>query len=127
MAAYYPMLKQLHIILALISVSLLAYRWLLSFKAPPAVQSRWLKIAPHLCNTLLLLGGAVMLAMHSRLLHQPWVITKLVVLVPYIVLGALALKSPGRGKKLGAGLLALALFGYMYGASVTGSVWSWLG
>lgn len=127
MAAFYPLFKQLHVILALISLSLFVYRWRLSFKAAPPVQPRWLTISPHLCNSLLFAGGIAMLAMHSRLLHQPWLITKLIVVLLYIGLGIMAFKSTERGQKLGKGLLALALFGYMYGASVTGSVWSWLG
>lgn len=126
MIASYPMLKQLHVILALASVLLLAYRWLLSFTKAPSTQPRWLKIAPHICNTLLLAGGILMLTMHTSLWHQPWLMAKLVVLVLYIGLGAMALKRPARRQKLIAGLLALVLFGYMYGASVTGSIWSWL-
>lgn len=120
MIDYYPMLKQLHIILALISVLLFTYRWTLSFGGSPRLQRRWLKVAPHVNDTLLLLTGIVLVViLQMSLGQQPWLIAKLIALVLYIGLGIMAIKRQSRGQKLIAGLAALAVYGYIVGVSVT--------
>lgn len=58
--------------------------------------------------------------------QQPWLMGKLIALVVYIGLGVMALKRPARGQKLVAGIAAIAVFGYMIGAAITKSAWSWL-
>ena len=127
MIAYYPMLKQLHIILALISVLLFIYRWVLSFGDRHRLQRRWLKVAPHVNDTLLLLTGIVMMeTLQMSLGQRPWLMVKLIALVLYIGLGVMAIKRQSQGQKLAAGLAALAVYGYMIGASFTKSPWAWL-
>ena len=127
MIAYYPMLKQLHIILALISVLLFIYRWALSFGGRHRLQRRWLKVAPHVNDTLLLLTGIVMMeTLQMSLGQRPWLMVKLIALVLYIGLGVMAIKRQSQGQKLAAGLAALAVYGYMIGASFTKSPWAWL-
>lgn len=127
MITYYPMLKQLHIILALISVLLFIYRWALSFGDRHRLQRRWLKVAPHVNDTLLLLTGIVMMeTLQMSLGQRPWLMVKLIALVLYIGLGVMAIKRQSQGQKLAAGLAALAVYGYMIGASFTKSPWAWL-
>ena len=127
MIAYYPMLKHLHMTLALISVLLFLYRWILALGSSARLQQRWLKIVPHLNDTLLLLFGVVLaVTLQMSPGQQPWLMAKLIALVLYIGLGVMALKRPGRNQKLIAGLAALAVFGYMMGAAITKSPWSWL-
>ncbi|MFQ2195486.1 SirB2 family protein [Aeromonas jandaei] len=127
MIAYYPMLKHLHMTLALVSLLLFAYRWSLALSGSARLQQKWLKILPHINDTFLLLLG-VLLAVALQLSPglQPWLLAKLIALALYIGLGVMALKRPARGQKLLAGLAALAVFGYMVGAAVTKSPWSWL-
>ncbi|MGL6265123.1 SirB2 family protein [Aeromonas jandaei] len=127
MIAYYPMLKHLHMTLALVSLLLFAYRWSLALSGSARLQQKWLKILPHINDTFLLLLG-VLLAVALQLSpgQQPWLLAKLIALVLYIGLGVMALKRPARGQKLLAGLAALVVFGYMVGAAVTKSPWSWL-
>ncbi|MDF2403858.1 SirB2 family protein [Aeromonas sp. 5HA1] len=127
MIAYYPLLKHLHMTLAIVSLLLFVYRWMLSLNASPRLQQRWLKIAPHVNDTFLLLFG-VLLAVTLQMSpgQQPWLMTKLIALVVYIGLGVMALKRPDRSQKLMAGVAALAVFGYMVGAAMTKSAWSWL-
>ncbi|PMU06328.1 SirB2 family protein [Aeromonas salmonicida] len=127
MIAYYPLLKHLHMTLAIVSLLLFVYRWMLSLNASPRLQQRWLKIAPHVNDTFLLLFGvllAVTLQMSPS--QQPWLMAKLIALVVYIGLGVMALKRPTRSQKLMAGVATLAVFGYMVGAAMTKSAWSWL-
>ncbi|WP_421243250.1 SirB2 family protein [Aeromonas enteropelogenes] len=127
MIAYYPMLKHLHMMLALVSLLLFLYRWGLALAGSVRLQQKWLKVLPHINDTFLLLFGvllAVVLQMSPG--QQPWLMAKLVALVVYIGLGVMALKRPAQGQKLVAGVAALAVFGYMVGAAITKSPWSWL-
>lgn len=127
MIAYYPMLKHLHMTLALVSLLLFVYRWSLALGGSERLQQKWLKILPHVNDTFLLLLGillAVSLQMNPG--QQPWLMGKLIALVVYIGLGVMALKRPARGQKLVAGIAAIAVFGYMIGAAITKSAWSWL-
>ncbi|MFM5641388.1 SirB2 family protein [Aeromonas veronii] len=127
MIAYYPMFKHLHMTLALVSLLLFIYRWTLALAGSARLQQKWLKILPHINDTFLLLFG-VLLAVALQLSpgQQPWLMAKLIALVLYIGLGVMALKRPARGQKLVAGVAALAVFGYMVGAAITKSAWSWL-
>ena len=127
MIAYYPMFKHLHMTLALVSLLLFIYRWSLALAGSDRLQQKWLKILPHINDTFLLLFG-VLLAVALQLSpgQQPWLMAKLMALVLYIGLGVMALKRPARTQKLVAGVAALAVFGYMIGAAITKSAWSWL-
>ncbi|MDM5072876.1 SirB2 family protein [Aeromonas bestiarum] len=127
MIAYYPMLKHLHMTLAIVSLLLFVYRWMLSLNGSPRLQQRWLKIAPHVNDTFLLLFGVLLaVTLHMSPGQQPWLMAKLIALVVYIGLGVMALKRPARNQKLVAGFAALAVFGYMVGAAISKSAWSWL-
>jgi uncharacterized membrane protein SirB2 len=79
------------------------------------------RIAPHLVDTLLL-ASAVTLAVWSGQypFAQNWLSAKLIALVGYIVLGAIALKR-GRTRTVRtcAFIGALALFGYIVAVAVT--------
>ena len=127
MIAYYPMFKHLHMTLALVSLLLFIYRWSLALAGSDRLQQKWLKILPHINDTFLLLFG-VLLAVTLQLSpgQQPWLMAKLIALVLYIGLGVMALKRPARSQKLVAGVAALAVFGYMIGAAITKSAWSWV-
>ena len=127
MIAYYPLLKHLHMTLALVSLLLFLYRWLLAIGGSPRLQQKWLKVLPHVNDTFLLLLG-VLLAVTLQMSpgQQPWLMAKLIALVVYIGFGVMALKRPARGQKVLAGVAALVVFGYMVGAALTKSPWSWL-
>ena len=101
MIAYYPMLKHLHMTLALVSLLLFLYRWSLALAGSGRLQQKWLKVLPHINDTFLLLFG-VLLAVTLQLSpgQQPWLMAKLIALVVYIGLGVMALKRPARGQKL---------------------------
>jgi uncharacterized membrane protein SirB2 len=76
---------------------LLRYLWML--RGSPLLQRRWVRILPHVNDTLLLVSG---LAMALRLQQSPftqtWLTAKLVALLAYILLGSIALKR-GRTRR----------------------------
>jgi uncharacterized membrane protein SirB2 len=119
----YLLLKHFHMTCAALSGSFFLVRgaWMLAGSA--LLQRRWVKVVPHIVDTLLL-ASAIGLAVWSRQYPgvMPWLTAKVVALVVYIVLGAVALKY-GRTKGIRAAALAAALvtFGYIVAVAVTKS------
>ncbi|MGB6188498.1 MAG: SirB2 family protein [Aeromonas molluscorum] len=126
MIAYYPLLKHLHMAFAIVSILLFIYRWALAINGSPRLQQRWLKILPHVNDTLLLLAGVVLaVTLQMNPGSQPWLLAKLIALVVYIGLGAMALKRPDRKQKVIAGIAALLVFNYIIGVAISKSPWAW--
>tara|TARA_R110002167_G_scaffold247863_2_gene453754 strand:+ start:128629 stop:129021 length:393 start_codon:yes stop_codon:yes gene_type:complete len=124
MVTYYTLIKNLHIMLALVSVALFAYRWLRSICTSTGFKPKHLKVLTHFNDTLLLLTGVVLVALlQMNVADQAWLIAKLIALVVYIGLGVLAIKCHHRGQKLLAGTAALLVFSYIVGASMSHAAW----
>ena len=105
----YNFLRQLHISCAAISIALFALRWTLDCSGRSWRQWRWLRIAPH-ANDTVLLTAAIGLAAWS---HQypwqlPWLGAKVLLLLLYIGLGKRALRPAlPRTIRMAWGLAAL--------------------
>lgn len=121
----YALIKLLHMSTAALSFSLFVLRGVWMLRAPQRLQQRWVRIAPHVIDTLLL-GSAVTLAVWSRQypVALDWLSAKLVALLVYIVLGMIALKrGRTRGVRLIAWLAALTVFGYIVAVARTRDAW----
>jgi uncharacterized membrane protein SirB2 len=94
----------------------------------PNLQRRWVKTAPHIIDTLLLVS-AVILAVQMRIspLEHSWLMAKIIALLAYIGIGTVALKQ-GRSKqvRVTAWLLGLATFMYIVSVAFTKSTMGWL-
>jgi len=82
--------------LAIISISGFMVRGLLAINQHPAVKQRWIRIVPHIIDTLLLIA-AIYLAYSLRAnpMTQPWLAAKIIALVVYIGLGTQVIKMKG--------------------------------
>ena len=108
-------LKFLHLSCVLLSYSLFFLRGLWVLRVSPIIQQRWVRIAPHIIDTVLL-GSAITLAVQLGIspLAAPWLLAKIIALLLYIVLGSIALKhGKTRRVKLIAWLAAQAIFFYI--------------
>lgn len=86
-------MKHIHLTLAAISISLFIFRFVLSLMDSPKLQQKWLKIAPHVIDTFLLLVGIGMWAKFALSpLEQMWFAEKLIGVVAYIFTGVYTLK-----------------------------------
>ncbi len=86
-------MKHLHITLAAISVLLFAYRFLLMFIDTEKLNKKWLKILPHVIDTLLLtvgIGLAVKLGFNPT--EHMWLAEKLIAIAAYIFTAYYTLK-----------------------------------
>lgn len=92
----YMVLKHSHITFAALSILFFTLRgyWMLS--TPEKLKRRWVRIAPHIIDTLLLVSAiALTITVSQYPFTHSWLTAKLIALIAYIVLGTIALK---RGK-----------------------------
>jgi uncharacterized membrane protein SirB2 len=112
-------LHGLFVILSLIGFITRGY-WML--RDCPALHARWVKITPHVIDTLLLITAlwAAWVMFWSNGAHPTFLTVKIVGLIAYIVLGTVALKR-GRTKAIrtGAFVAAIALFVYLMAVGKT--------
>lgn len=117
----YLAVKHIHITCAALSFLLFSLRGIWMLQGSALLQRRWVKIAPHAVDTLLLASALVMVFWSAQYpFAQAWLTAKVVALVAYIILGTIALK---RGKtkavRLSAFLAALAVFAYIVKVALT--------
>jgi uncharacterized membrane protein SirB2 len=68
-------------------------RVILAETNPARLHTKWLKITPHVVDTLLLLSGFGLVLQGQWLSgNYNWLITKLLILLAYIILGRLAMR-----------------------------------
>jgi uncharacterized membrane protein SirB2 len=111
----YLSLKHFHMTCAALSGSLFLLRGAWMLRASNMLQAKWVRIGPHIVDTLLL-ASAIGLAAWSHQYpgQQPWLTAKVSALLGYIVLGSIALKrGRSKGQRLAAFAGALALFAYI--------------
>ncbi len=111
----YLFLKQIHIACVILSATGFCVRGLWMINRPQLLTLRWVRVAPHLVDTLLLASalGLVFQAGISTL-QQPWMVAKIAGLLLYIVLGSIALKrGRTRAARISAFAAALATLGYI--------------
>lgn len=127
MAEAWWTLRTLHLGAVVASLALFFLRGLWMMVSPQKLQRRWVRVVPHLVDTVLLasaIGLAWLTAQYPW--QQPWLATKILALVAYVVLGSVALKR-GRTPRVRAiaFVAALGTFGYIVAVAVTHSVLPW--
>jgi uncharacterized membrane protein SirB2 len=117
----YLTLKTLHQTAVLLSFAGFFVRGGAALAGAAWVRGRMARTLPHVVDTVLL-ASAIAMAWMLRLnpVHTPWLAAKIVALVVYIVLGAVALR-PGRSREARgvAWVGALLCFGYIVSVAVT--------
>ena len=117
-------LKYLHVTCVVLSISGYLLRGVWMMRASPWLQKKWVRIVPHVIDTVLL-GSAILLAIEIRQYPfvQGWLTAKVLALTAYIVVGAIGLKY-GRTKKIriAAWLGAVAIFAYIVLVALTRQV-----
>lgn len=114
-------IKIFHLGAAAISISGFIARFLLRLTASAYSQKRWLKIAPHIVDTILFVSGILLVInTHWNPLTHAWLGAKLLALLAYIIFGLFALRFTQQKKyMLLSFLLALASFAYIIAAALS--------
>lgn len=121
----YTLLKQLHLVTLAITLALFVLRGAWMMMDSPRLQARWVRIVPHVNDTLLLASGlGLAFLMQQYPLVHGWLTAKFFALIAYIVLGTIALK---RGKtkpqRIAAWIATLGVFAYMVAVARAHAPW----
>ncbi|GAA0782150.1 SirB2 family protein [Castellaniella ginsengisoli] len=121
---YYFPIKHLHVTAVTLSIVLFLIRAYWSVTGSALLQHRLVRILPHVVDTVLLVCGVILAAMIGP--EQPWILSKIVLLIAYIGVGSYAIK---RGRtprsRLIAAVIAVAIFAYIVGVALSKSPLSW--
>ena len=117
----YLMLRCLHLTAVILSLALFALRGLWMLADSPRLQRRWVRIAPHLIDTVLLVSAiGLTLILRQYPFVDGWLTAKVLALILYILLGGIALRrGPTRTIRASAWIAALATFGYIVSVART--------
>lgn len=111
----FMLLKFLHIGCVGVSYALFFLRGLWTLNDSAIMQQRWVKIVPHVVDTLLLSSAiALTVLIRQYPFADAWLTAKVLALLLYIVLGSIALKrAKSKAMRLTSWLAAQAVFGYI--------------
>lgn len=115
------LLKTVHVTCVASSYMLFLLRGIWSLNGSPVMRQRWVRIAPHVVDTILLASAmALAFGIEQYPFVDAWLTAKVIALVLYIVLGSVALKY-GRSRKIriAAWLAAQAVFFYIVLVAIT--------
>ncbi len=89
----YMLVKHIHLSAVALSVILFVVRFVWAQFNPAFLQRKWVKIAPHIIDTVLLLSAIVLCIMLSQYpFVNDWLTFKVLGVILYIAFGLLALK-----------------------------------
>ena len=117
----YIVVKYLHVSCAALSYGGFLARGILMLRAAPMLQARWVRIVPHVVDTMLL-ASAVALSVMSRRYPfvEPWLTAKVIAVVVYIGAGMVALRrGKTRRSRIIAWIVAQIVFVYIVAVAVT--------
>ena len=121
----YLIFKALHVCTAIISILSFIIRGIWMMQSSSALDKKWVRITPHINDTLLLVSAIVLVIITAQYPGPAvWINAKIIGLIVYIVLGVIALK---RGKTLIVRIIAwvgaLASFAFVYATALHKSVY----
>lgn len=122
-------LKLIHVSCVIISFAGFVTRSFWILFRPRMLKKKWVKIFPHLIDTILLLSAILLLVqLQLSLLDNHWLLAKIGALLVYIALGLIAFKA-GRSARIRwpvfiiAWILAVSVFFYIVSVAVTKSTY----
>ncbi len=120
----YYLIKHLHVTAVSLSITLFLIRAYWSITGSSLLQARIVRILPHVVDTVLLVCGVILAAMIGP--NQPWILTKIVLLLVYIGVGTIAIKrGKTRRTRAIAALVSVAVFAYIVGVAIHHDSASW--
>ncbi|EIV2912351.1 SirB2 family protein [Serratia bockelmannii] len=112
MMTAYTALKHFHLLTVAISITLFVLRFFWQWRCSPIMGRRWVKVAPHLNDTLLFVSGialVVTFGFYPLLGMDSWLTEKLFGVIIYILLGYVALGKKTKSQRLRTVAFVLAL------------------
>lgn len=106
-------MKNIHIMLAYLTLIGFIVRGLWSISGSDQLNQKWVKVAPHIVDTLLLALGVAMVIQLSLSISSEWLIAKLLGLLAYIGFGVLTMRATTRPVKILGFIAALLSISYI--------------
>ncbi len=122
----YLLIKHLHVTAAALSILFFVIRAYWSVSESAMLQKKVVKIAPHVIDTVLLAAAIMLSVLLGPAAAQPWVLTKIVLLIAYIGVGTIAIKRgrTPRSRAIAA-VVAVLIFIYIVGVAIKHHPASW--
>ncbi len=117
------MLKVLHVALAYLTVVGFVIRGFWALSDASMRQQKWVRIAPHAVDSLLLVLGIALVIQLGISPFSGWLGAKLLGLLAYIGFGVLTMRGPSRPLQIVGFVGALASVGYIFGVAFSREVW----
>ena len=125
----YVALKLVHVSCVVLSYTLFVVRgvWMMCDSA--LLNARWVKIVPHVIDSVLLVSAVTMAVMIRQYpFVAPWITAKVLALFAYIMLGTMALKrGKTRRMRVAAWIAAQVVFIYIVAVALTRNPLPWPG
>ena len=119
----YLIARHVHQAAVVVTLGLFLLRGAWMLAGSPQLRRRWVRIVPHVNDTILLAAAIYMATVIGM---QSWIAAKIAGLLLYIVLGTIALKhGPTRTVRAGAFVAALLVFAYLVAVALTKQVMPW--
>ena len=117
----YLAVKYVHVISVVLSLTGFFLRGILMMRDSPLLAARWIRVVPHINDTVLLVAALSLAAMSGQYpFVVGWVTAKVLGVITYIILGALALRDAGtRRMRIACWLASLAVFGWIVSVALT--------
>jgi uncharacterized membrane protein SirB2 len=117
----YALVKHVHLASVVLSLAGFVLRGILRARSSPLMNARWIRVLPHINDTILLVAALSRVVMSEQYpFVEGWLTAKVLGVIAYIILGSLALR-PGSSRRMGilAWLGAIAVFGWIVSVAVT--------
>lgn len=117
----YLLVKYVHVISVTLSVIGFFLRGVLMLHDAPLMNVRWVRILPHVNDTILLVAALTLAAMSNQYpFVTDWVTAKVFGVIAYIILGAMALRDASTKRmRIVCWIASLAVFGWIVSVALT--------
>lgn len=121
----YLLLKMIHVSSVVISYSLFFLRGVWSMQNSIYLQQRWVKVLPHIIDTVLLTSAiALAILIQQDPMNHAWLTAKVVGLLLYILLGMVAMRfGQSRKTRIAAWIAAQCVFIYIVLVALSKNPW----
>lgn len=123
----YIAVKHIHLTCIVLSLCLFLLRGYWSLLSPKRLEKLWVKVVPHIVDTLLLISAITLVFLLQQYpFIEHWLTAKVLALFAYIGFGTFAIKrSKSQQGKIVALIFSLACFAYIVAVAVTRSATPW--
>jgi uncharacterized membrane protein SirB2 len=117
----YLAVKYVHVISVVLSLTGFFLRGILMMRDSPLLGVRWVRVLPHINDTVLLVAALSLAAMSGQYpFVVGWITATVLGVIAYIILGALALRDAStRRMRIICWFASLAVFGWIVSVALT--------